>query len=424
MITVVDVNEAARVLSEVTDRRKLLGPLERALDLEDPAKLASLRDNVLLIAEGVTHREKEARMTTPSGRTLDILVTHFLTDPGDSSSRMMVSIQDISRQKRAESDLRRSEECYRTLAENLGEGIAIVDPTETFLYANPAAEEVFGVARGRLAGMELRQFVSETDYQHFFGEAGKRQGGEASRFEQRIVRPDGTTRWIEVIATPQFDQGGTFSHTLKIFRDITDVRKNQEALRRSEEWFRRLFQGHCAIMLIIDQPTGNILDANKAAAVFYGWSVEELTRMRIQQISIQAPEAMRRAPDEAALARPGTLELAHRRADGSVRDVEVFNSSIELTGRNVNYSIIYDITERKRAEKALVENEARFRTLIEQAPVAIMVSRNRTSLFANWKCLQLLGMRTVEESIGRPIASYFAPQAPEEILERSRRRSL
>ena len=77
--------------------------------------------------------------------------------------------------------------------------------------------------------------MSDEEYLRTQGETEKRRLGEKSTYEQEIIRPDGTVRRIELTATPQFNKGGAFSHTLGIFHDITDQRRTEEALRKSEE---------------------------------------------------------------------------------------------------------------------------------------------------------------------------------------------
>ena len=128
-------------------------------------------------------------------------------------------------------------------------------------------------------------------------------------------------------------------------------RRTEVALRQSEEQFRKLFQDHSAVKLTIDPDSGSIIDANKAAAAFYGWSIEELRRMRIQQINTLAPEVIRGELDKARSSQKNRFEFCHRRADGSIRDVEVYSNKIETAGKALLYSIIHDVTERKRAEE-------------------------------------------------------------------------
>ncbi len=139
-------------------------------------------------------------------------------------------------------------------------------------------------------------------------------------------------------------------------------RKHTEhALRESEERFRKLFQKHSAVNLIIDPDTGNIIDANEAALKFYGWSIEELRRMSIQQINLLPPEAVITKMQEAASIGSARFEFQHQRADGSICDIEVFSNKLVIAGRGLLYSIIHDITDRKLAEQSVLDSENRFR---------------------------------------------------------------
>ena len=135
-----------------------------------------------------------------------------------------------------------------------------------------------------------------------------------------------------------------------IFDDISERKNAEEALRKSEERFRTLFENHSATMMIIDPDTGDILDANHAAEDFYGWSVDMLRQMRIQDINTLSPEELTFKLKQCKSSKQNQFSFRHRRADNSVCDVDVFTNTVETDGKTFLYSIIHDITERKRYE--------------------------------------------------------------------------
>jgi len=139
----------------------------------------------------------------------------------------------------------------------------------------------------------------------------------------------------------------------------------EEALNESEALYRKLFDNHAAVKLMIDPDTGNIIDANDAAANFYGWSREKLKQMKIQEINTLSPEEVKKELEKARTQKRIHFEFRHRRADGSIRNVEVFSSKIEAKGKDILHSIIHDITERKLAEEALKDSEEKYRNIIE-----------------------------------------------------------
>ncbi len=87
-------------------------------------------------------------------------------------------------------------------------------------------------------------------------------------------------------------------------------------------------------------------------------------------------------------------------------------------------STIRDITERKLAEAALIESETRFRTFVEQAPVAINISRDRISLYANKKFLETFGIQYIDELVGKPVEQFYAPQCREQMRKNIMRLTL
>jgi len=147
------------------------------------------------------------------------------------------------------------------------------------------------------------------------------------------------------------------------------LRRGEEVLRESEALFRNLFENHAAVQLIIDPDTGRIIDANDAAADFYGWTREQLRQMSILNINTLTPEKIKQEMEKARINKQIQFDFQHRLADGSIRDVEVFSSKIQAKEKNRLYSVIHDVTARKQAERALRESEQSFSQLFESAPV-------------------------------------------------------
>jgi PAS domain S-box-containing protein len=148
--------------------------------------------------------------------------------------RMIGAMQDVSQRKRGEDALRESEERYRTLIQNVGEGIGFVDPEEQFAFTNAAAEDLFGVPPGGLLGRSLREFTSPEQFAMIREQTDRRQAGEKGVYEIEISRPGGEERNVLVSAVPQFDSQGRFVGALGVFRDITDrvrTEANKEAMQ-------------------------------------------------------------------------------------------------------------------------------------------------------------------------------------------------
>jgi PAS domain S-box-containing protein len=132
----------------------------------------------------------------------------------------------------------------------------------------------------------------------------------------------------------------------------------EETVLAGAPLFRSLFDHHAAVSLLIDPHSGRIIDANEAAARFYGWSREHLRQMSIHQINTLPPEELHAAMAQAASSRNYHFEFAHRRADGSIRTVEVLSSAVEIAGQPLLFSIVHDITDRKQADALLRQQAA------------------------------------------------------------------
>ncbi len=147
---------------------------------------------------------------------------------------------DITGRKQMEEALQKSKERYRVLIENQGEGVGQVDNDEIFTFANPAAEQIFGVKKDGLIGHNLSEFVSQASMEIISKESAKRAKHEKSSYEIDIVGADNKKRNILVTATPQFDEEGNHKGAFGIFRDITERKIIETQLAKQTEELKEL----------------------------------------------------------------------------------------------------------------------------------------------------------------------------------------
>ena len=129
----------------------------------------------------------------------------------------------------------------------------------------------------------------------------------------------------------------------------------RRALHKSEEKFRQLFERSDVVMQLIEPLTGKILDSNEASAKFYGYSLEALRSMHTSDLRKQSPEEGYLLRQLALKGERQFFELEHQLANGETRMVEVHTSPIIVEGQTIIFTIIHDITLRKKAESALLQ---------------------------------------------------------------------
>jgi PAS domain S-box-containing protein len=144
---------------------------------------------------------------------------------------MRLYARDITEIMKVEEALHESEQRYRTLIENLGEGIAMLDDEASFFFINPTAESIFGVQTGGLFRHNLREFLTPEQFEVIATNMEKHLLEEKTSYELEITRPDGQKRNLLVTATPQYAPDKTSIATFCIFRDITEREQAELALQ-------------------------------------------------------------------------------------------------------------------------------------------------------------------------------------------------
>ena len=145
---------------------------------------------------------------------------------------------------------------------------------------------------------------------------------------------------------------------LSVVRDITERRRVETALRESEALYHAMFDNISAVKLLLNPQSGAIVRANQAAADFYGYTIERLESMNINQINTLPDERIKSEMQYTANAKSAHYHFKHRLASGELRDVEVYTGPVDLNGRRLLNSIVHDVTERNQAQAELMQAHA------------------------------------------------------------------
>lgn len=181
------------------------------------------------------------------------------------------------------------------------------------------------------------------------------------------------------------------------------------------EHYGCIYENNHLITLLVDPVSGEIVDANRAACSFYGYTLRQMRQMNITDLSVPVKEGEDSAFLKLALAGSESskevnrqFQQIHRLSGGRLVDVEIHTGLITMLGRNCIYSVVHDVTLRVRSERLQKESEARYRDLVELCPEPIMVHRGGTILFANKQTAVLFGVES-ERLIGRRLENFLDP---------------
>ncbi len=163
------------------------------------------------------------------------LSTSLVRDAGGRTVALVSVARDITERKQAELALRASEERFRLLIERLGEGVVLVDENERYVLANPAAAAILGVGPQALAGRSVLDFVVPLQSAVVAAETRRRRAGEVSSYELDIIRPDGTSRRVQITASPLPGAGGAYAGAIGVLRDVTTQRQIEDRLRQAQK---------------------------------------------------------------------------------------------------------------------------------------------------------------------------------------------
>lgn len=315
----------------------------------------------------------------------EVLEVHTLPvrDGSGTITGGMAMAQVITDRKQAEERLQALYQRLAQIIEFLPDATFVIDTDQQVIAWNRAMTELTGVEGSAIIGNRdhayARPFYGEDRLMliDLVGGGQKEPRPPFSRFKEQgdrliaeAVAPairQGRGGFLWGIASPLYDSTGSVVGAIESIRDITDQKKQEQALRENEERYRSLFDNNPAAMILVDPVTLAIVDANPAALRFYGYSHERMTQIHATDLNPLPEPELRAEIEQAAAQTQQTFRSRHRLADGTIREVELYTGPLFIKGVRLLYTIIHDITDRIKAEKALAESEEKFRTLFNSA---------------------------------------------------------
>jgi PAS domain S-box-containing protein len=218
------------------------------------------------------------------------------------------------------------------------------------LYVNDAFCNMTGYDRSEVVGRSLH-FLRGPDSDPATLEQIREalDHGHPLRVELRNYRKDGTGFWVDLSLVPVPNPNGRAAHWVMIQRDITDRRAASDALRRSEERYRLLFDSNPHPMWVFDRETLRFLAVNDAAVLKYGYSRGEFLRMSIDDVRLRAAPAHRKTESPSL--------WRHRTKDGAIIDVEISSFHLTMDGRPAELVLVNDVTEKLQLEEQLRQSQ-------------------------------------------------------------------
>jgi PAS domain S-box-containing protein len=268
-----------------------------------------------------------------------------------------VLARDITERIRNEAALRRSEEHFKRIIEHSSYGKLLIDGSGKICLVNGEIEKQFGYNRDELLGKDLEVLIPERFCHNHsrFVDSFKENPIPRSMGSGRELfglRKDQSEFPVEIGLNPL--ASGQEMMILATITDITERKKAETELRRSEERYRELFENNPLPMWVYDADSLRFLAVNDAACRQYGYSSDEFLSMKITQIR---PEEEVSDLLENLVKADGSLQKSgdwrHRRKDGSELYVEITSHELNFLGRKARLVLANDVTDRKNAEEAV-----------------------------------------------------------------------
>jgi PAS domain S-box-containing protein len=272
------------------------------------------------------------------------------------------ALKDITDKKKAEHNLEKSEQKYRLITENSNDLIRVLGEDFKIEFLNEKAHrQVLGYTRDDLIGNFDTQLFPPEDYPKLRGFMLDLFKNKEEIHVSRMRHKKGYYLWFEVKTKMFKDEQGKQKY-LFISRDITERRQTEIALMESEEKYRNLYKNSPNAVVLSDK-NGVILDINSSAEKILGYSKSELKGRNYIEFNMVTPDQITKIKEMFKQVLKGIktkhIELQIKKKNGNMIWILFQSSMIKLNNEIIVESIAQDITEKKKAENLIIEENKR-----------------------------------------------------------------
>jgi PAS domain S-box-containing protein/putative nucleotidyltransferase with HDIG domain len=332
---------------------------------------------------------------------------------------LMTVIQDITEQKVATEALRESEQKYRDLAEKTNDIIWTADLGFRVTYMSPSVERILGRTQAEVTGHVMQDFITPASWEQIVGVMAEQlrremEGtgdlDEVVRTETEFYHKDGSSVWLENLASRIRDKEGQLIGIYGISRDVTERRRVEEEARlAAREWLDTF--DSVTDMISVHDPDGRIIRANKAFAENLGMKPGEFHGRRCWELVHGTNAPWPNCPRQRCMAQGKSCEeeLWEPRL-GKYLHVSVspiFNTQNEVAG---SVHIARDVTDRKKTEEALQLSEGNFRALLENSAAVVFSLDTQANVTAISPAIERLSGFRPDEMIGLSALQWVVPE--------------
>lgn len=418
---IIDANQSAAELYGY-DKSEIIG--KSLLEFFTPESGVKAAEAIAGGLQGTYTEPTEFDVITKKGpRTFLFPGGYHVVLEGGKETGFLISAVDITEHNKAEHAMKRSEEKYRTILEEMQDGYFEVDLGGNFTFINDAICRQLGYSREELIGMNNRTITAKDDIENVYQVFNQvyQEGRPIRDFTFKIVRKDGSVGQGELAVFPLRNEKGDIIGFRGIGRDVAERLLMIEALRRSEERYRTVLDEMEEAYYELDL-AGNLTFFNDALIRKVSRSREELMGMGYKEYtSAKDLERVYRAFSQVyKTGKPlKGISLQVIRMDGIIISSEdtvlpLKNKAGEIMGFR---GVSHDVTERLQMMEALRRSEERYRTMLEEMEEAYyeVDLKGNFTFFSDALCRQLGYSR--EEIMGLSYQVYVPPENSKKVFE-------